>query len=51
MGKIDKEKARKLLNEGHTYRYVAKECDCTISTLHKMFCKEIGPRSTRGAKK
>lgn len=45
MGKVDKEKARKLLREGHTYRAVAKECGCAISTLHKMFFKEIGPRS------
>ena len=44
MGKVDKEKARKLLNEGCTYREVAKECDCAVSVLHRMFFKEIGPR-------
>ena len=44
MGKVDKEKARKLLNEGRTYREVARECNCTVSVLHRMFHKEIGPR-------
>lgn len=50
MGKVDKEKARKLLNEGHTYREVAKECDCAVSVLHRMFCKEIGPRPKHKSK-
>lgn len=44
MGKVDKEKARRLLREGRTYREVAKECDCAVSVLHKMFYREIGPR-------
>lgn len=44
MGKVDKQKARKLLKEGRTYRKVAKECDCAVSVLHRMFFKEIGPR-------
>lgn len=51
MGRIDKEKARKLLKEGRTYREVAKECDCAVSVLHRMFFKEIGPRSKHGAGK
>lgn len=47
MGKVDKEKARRLLREGRTYREVAKECDCAVSVLHRMFYKEIGPRPKR----